>query len=71
MNKRKMKSRKGSVLIISILISFLLSITAISIYTIVYRYTNSITSRLEILRDEVYDHGQVLDDKVMDNVSGE
>ncbi len=71
MNKRKMKSRKGSVLIISILISFLLSITAISIYTIVYRYTNSITSRLEILRDEVYDNGQVLDDNVMDNVSGE
>ena len=71
MNKRKMKSRKGSVLIISILISFLLSITAISIYTIVYRYTNSITSRLEILRDEVYDNGQVLDDSVTDNVSGE
>lgn len=71
MNKRKMKSRKGSVLIISILISFLLSITAISIYTIVYRYTNSITSRLEILRDEVYDNGQVLDDNVTDNVSGE
>lgn len=57
MNKR-ISSKKGSVLIITILISFLLSITAISIYTIVHRYTRSITSRVENLRDTVYDDGQ-------------
>ena len=58
MNKRKNKTKKGSVLLVTILVSFLLSISAISIYTIVYRYTNSITSRINELREQVYDNGQ-------------
>lgn len=57
MYKRKLKSKKGSVLVITIIVSFLLSISAISIYTIIHRYTMSITSRIDELRVNVYDDG--------------
>lgn len=59
MNKRMKGTKKGSVLIIAIIISLFISISALTIYTIVYRYTSSITIRVNDLREEVYDNGEI------------
>ncbi len=59
MNRRKYGTKKGSVMIISIIISLFISISALTIYTIVNRYTYSITNRVSDLRAEVYDNGNI------------
>lgn len=59
MNRKNNGTKKGSVLIITIIISLFISISALTIYTIIYRYTSSITIRVNDLREEVYDNGEI------------
>lgn len=59
MNKKNLGSKKGYVVVITLIISLFLTITAITISTIVFRYGDSITERVEDLRIKVYDDGSI------------
>lgn len=59
MSKKNLGSKKGYVIVVTLIISLFLTITAITISTIVFRYSDSITERVEDLREKVYDDGSL------------
>jgi len=59
MSKKNLGSKKGYVIVVTLIISLFLTITAITISTIVFRYSDSITERVDDLREKVYDDGSL------------
>lgn len=49
----KMRKKKGFALVITIVITFVMSLTAVTMLTLVYRYTNTIKERKETLQETV------------------
>ena len=49
----KMRKKKGFALVITIVITFVMSLTAVTMLTLVYRYTNTIKERKETLQEKV------------------
>lgn len=48
-----MRKKKGFALVITIVITFVMSLTAVTMLTLVYRYTNTIKERKETLQETV------------------
>lgn len=49
----KMRKKKGFALVITIVITFVMSLTAVTMLSLVYRYTNTIKERKETLQETV------------------
>lgn len=51
------KNKEGNVLLITIIVMLVISLFAITSFTVVYRYSSIINKRYEKLQEEVYDDG--------------